>query len=558
MTSTECSSGFCPQTRSFYVALPCLASRPAMPALLDYKGSKVAVLFTHEAKNTLKAVYKAARAQFNCGTSGLRARMFASISDITGGRVFMCDDVLHGLPEDAAMDRPLYDTLAKLAAEACASPIAGATVVTDSMLFGFSQRPDETLPFHHYSLPICDATPLASHATKTLLEKAFHRYLPVLMPRLVSTLINGDGGIDGALASLTLMDACLKKSTYGDKALGTVSWLIRIVEDVRDTGNPFASWTDTERWAACAQYLCWVGLHPDAHEAVVCPAYHQANTNVLDMLASANSEAAMVAMLSDRFDPTKYRRPDTTVPVSASAVAAAITKLGDFVNTVMTHADLEAMEHCVTLRAKPVEEAAAASASPDGSLAAFGRMFTNAAGGKKSAANTFATRCAATVPALTTMTELITYLREHPHSTVTMKSAAGHACYAVKTTLDPAVLKVPHMWAFTQTLIACAGTKVTHILPMFQYISGYSNALFVLEGERPTLRGNCCFPEFLSYEHERELRRPFEMLNTTTNVHMPPGPMAYGVGVSATNRDGKLFAPIALCIDGTSVTIDRI
>lgn len=43
---------------------------------------------------------------------------------------------------------------------------------------------------------------------------------------------------------------------------------------------------------------------------------------------------------------------------------------------------------------------------------------------------------------------------------------------------------------------------MSHILPMYEYIHGFHNVLFVVDAPAPASVANCCFPQFLSYEYE--------------------------------------------------------
>ena len=99
---------------------------------------------------------------------------------------------------------------------------------------------------------------------------------------------------------------------------------------------------------------------------------------------------------------------------------------------------------------------------------------------------------------------------------------------------------------------------MTHVLPMYEYIHGFSNALFVLAGPPPATVPNCCFPQFLSYEAERVCRRHFEGMNGKQALVIPAAGGAYGVGTSATDRDGTLCAPLRVSVDGVELTITHL
>lgn len=554
-----------PRVAAYYAAvLPAILATPVSPVQLTFRGRPVSILFSHECTNSRRVASELALSQFHCRTCARRAAALTSLSDGSGVPVFLPPSVLAALPPDLP-DRDLYARMAAVSAEAATSPITGVEVLTSRAVLNLPARPDRTVPYQHFAVESCDKVALATNADARALTLGCHRYLPDLLPRLVTSLTAA--GTDGALASLRLMDSCLRRSTYGDKALPCVNWLTRVVEDVKAQGVPFPALPEHRRWAACANYLCWAGLARDAGDTVVCGLYHQANTNVLDLLATATSEAAMVAMLTDRFNPTTYRRPTSLAAMSETAVRAAMTVLGDFTNTVMTRSEVAALKQCVTVGGTPPPPSpTGVVAAVSSSMGALADMLANVRGGKKAGAGAFAARCGGAPAELVGMTSvkgLVAYLRAHPAASLTVTvSAACVAMYVAKTTLADGVVRVPHLWAFLQRrpegVAVDATVRVTHVLPMYEYITEYQSVLFVADVPRPATLSNCCFPEFLSSEHSRVLRRPFEAMNTAVPVALPPGPLAYGVGFSATNRDGTLHTPVTMCVDGHTVHLTTL
>jgi hypothetical protein len=89
-------------------------------------------------------------------------------------------------------------------------------------------------------------------------------------------------------------------------------------------------------------------------------------------------------------------------------------------------------------------------------------------------------------------------------------------------------------------------------LPMYEYIVGYKNCLFVIDGIKPCSRlGNCCFPEFLTPEYERVCGPVFAKFNQKVPITIPSQtPLACGIGFSSPNEGDELNKPVKFLING--------
>ena len=339
--------------------------------------------------------------------------------------------------------------------------------------------------------------------------------------------------------------------------------MVRYVGEVVPTLPPQ---TAEDVWAMYTQFLLWAGISADAHDGAVVPAFHQASSNLMNLMTSATSEADMVTKLSQRFRPDKYLRPDVTgkKTLNPKVVSNAIDDLGDFTNTIMTVEELEALPACVK-----VGDDRLGVHGTTTSIGAFSAMLTDGPprAGKQSttpSAGAFAARCGKTaVSQLTTVQDLVEWVRAHPGADVRISTEGLGECYIAKTTLRAEARKVPHFWAFRtgglKSTKRCT-VQVTHVLPMWKYIPGCPNALFVCDvaDRRTSLNWNCCFPAFLSAAYARRYAEVFERLNKAMQIGVPDGALAAGFGTSASNHTGLLLKPVLCTLNGVDAVLTRL
>jgi hypothetical protein len=334
---------------------------------------------------------------------------------------------------------------------------------------------------------------------------------------------------------------------------------------------------------ACARFLLWTGLAPDGPANAVSCLVQQATGQVIPLLAEARDESALKAILSERLSPLNYQRRSTTNELSEGAVRIAMDTLGAFANRVMTLEEASALPTTVTVQRRPLAPPppppptvtdskcedkvvpAAAGAGAHDTLAAFGSMLPISAV-KKRAPFTFASRCDAEDGAITSVEDLLARIASGAVHKLEVKPVGLSITYAASTTLEPDKLSVPHLWAFYtgRSPAECGMTaefvEVAAVMPLHRYVREYKNVLFLVEGARPPPNpGNCCFPAFLSVQHRRTCGKAFERINTALPIVIPEGPVACGVGTSASGEDGKLVYPVHIRVNGkTSVVIERL
>jgi hypothetical protein len=363
-----------------------------------------------------------------------------------------------------------------------------------------------------------------------------------------------ESGIDEVIQSLDLMSRCMTKSPYGDTLLGSVKWLKRILEDIKSLDRPFSTLSDVDKWNLYIKFLLWTTIKKDfLPGSSVSTLYQQAKENVVDLLKNATSEEAMISMLTTRFDPSKYLRPDSTKTLSDKQLQAAIRELGEFTNRVFTARELDEHPECITLTK---------SLPSNSSLSGFAKMAQES---KSKSQLGFASRCGITyqnaqVQKIKTLDQLVTWLKQNPASVVEVRGSYPRT-YLANTTLRQECRTQPHFWAVYKEdyLSFNDWTRVTHIQPMYRYIHGFRICFFRTSKRiEKSVHGNCCFPQLLSPAYQRVCGLAFEKLNTTTSVITPSGDIAHGFSVNTVNADGKLTSTLNLRVNSVEIKISEL
>jgi hypothetical protein len=384
--------------------------------------------------------------------------------------------------------------------------------------------------------------------------------------------LSQEGGIDGAIASLSLMDACCKKASYGDTILGTVHWLLEFLNVLKTSfgGRSLDQISPIEKFTLLGQLLFKGRLTLDLN-GTTCTSFHQANNNVVDLMKTAKSEEAMIKLLTERFAPTNYLRRDETKVLSDKQIDQAMKTLGAFGHGMMTYKKLADLPRVVVLNEKKATS----------SLSAFEKMKLEksaSGGGGGGGGGGFAARCGksnltTTITKIKTVEELCDFLRVHPDTELEIQVESGYPVKLVDSTLigktdDKGVplLKVPFVWGFSSNSILqvykLAGyQKVSHVLPMWDISSEYKkyqNVYFGIKVSYVDFPGVCTFPEFLSDKYLRDLGPAFEKLHNTMEMILPEGPLAYGIGNTASDRDHTLMKPLNLKVDGVPLKLTKL
>lgn len=546
---------------TYHEALHKIADKSKHPLLqlTTLQGKKVTVALRHG--GSPKPLCQAVRDQHGCNACVSRAKQFGRLSLINkkGGAMplFMISPTLL---DDS------YTPIATANGNLCMTPIVGLSVLQGEYVGGFAETEgacEETgEPFHHYHIRIPeDKRTEVDAAEAKLLERAFQRYCPSLLPTILNTLLpkEGPGTREDKIArikkALQIAESALLDVVYGDRVAPGVRWLLRVVEYFEREGRLPHERTPAQRWMLCAEMLLWTQIHPDGMEgkSAVSPVIQQAHGNVIPLLDKATSRSAMISMLSARVDPRSYQRP--TAAPTLGQVQNAISALGDFSTRILTHDEAATLPRAIRL----------GPSTGKSSMGAFQDMLTAAATAtsKKNPAG-FAGRCSDAI--INTVTDLLQALRADLTQRLEVRVTGMPDVYVASTTLDAAKLCVPHLWAYTgshggSTYFPDEWSEVAVVNPLCEYVATYKSVLFFPKNVRPprTL-GNCCFPEFLEPGIRRPCRSAFEDMNRRVplSIDVAQKTVALGVGVCATNERGELRTPLRVRLEGREYTLSRL
>jgi len=528
----------------YHAKLRIMADKTAHPPpiLQTVDGKKVVLALQHKNSDTplLKKAVKLARSIDNCKTCQERVRKFFSLSipDKDGRPIPL-------FLRNAETTPAPYDQLARMNQTFCGEmEITGIRILVGDLLFGYQEeegedpRQERTL-YHHFHVRLPDKTDW--DVDNLLLDKAFRRYCPELLPNMLRTLMPST--TYKIRASLECIRDAIPEITYGDKIAPSVTWLLRVVDRFESLGKTPVQLTPAQRWLLCAEILLWTPISPDGLDesnAVSC-IIQQAHNNVLPVMSSANNRPALINILNHRLSPENYQR--RTAAPTEGQVQNAMVGLGDFTNTIMTLSE-----------AAKIPGAVVVGSGSKSSMSAFQSMI------KEAAPVTLADKCG---PAIHGLRDLVRYAREHPNADIHLDASALSSVYVARTTLCPERLAVPYMWSFQQDTsyttkvfpFSGTWTRITVILPQYETMQ-YKNILFLLRGcdRIPAEVKNCCFPEFLSVSVRRVCGSAFEMLNNKIRLPVPTMEPAIGRGTSVSAAD-KLISPLRVLVEGREFTL---
>jgi len=525
----------------YHAKLRIMADKTAHPPpiLHTVDGKKVVIALEHKNSETrlLKKALKLARSIDHCNTCQERVHKFfpLSIPDKDGRPMPLFLSNPETTPEP-------YDELARMNQTfCCETEITGIRILTGDLLLGCQEEEgddprEEGRLYHHFHVRLPDKTDW--DVNNLLLDKAFRRYCPELLPNMLRMLIPST--THQIKASLECIRDCIPEITYGEKIAPSVAWLLRVVD--RFDSLP-AQLTPAQKWLFCAEILLWTPISPDGLDessAVSC-IIQQAHNNVLPVMSSANNRPALIKILNHRLSPVHYQR--RTAAPTEGQVNNAIAGLGDFTNTIMTLSEAAKIPGAVVM-----------GSGGKSSMSAFQSMI------KEAVPVTLADKCG---PAIHGICDLVRYARDHPDSKIHLDGSALSSVYVASTTLSPERLAVPYMWSFQQdtsytTKVFPFGgkwTEIAVILPQYETMQ-YKNTLFLLRGchHLPVEVKNCCFPEFLSVAVRRVCGAAFEMLNNKIRLPVPTVEPAIGRGTSVSGTD-KLISPVRVLVEGREFTL---
>jgi len=547
-TSTSPSPAIAADDYTGHVA-QVLASLHVKPiTVFDINGSSLNFLFQHQVPDGGRdRAYRLMKELDNCHTCADRFGQLHALSDADSS-VWSCFTEI----DPVYVHRAEYQEMAAFAVSATKTPITGLVLLHQDTLCGHSMTIGG---WNHIVRPVRAEHQSAKPTERTkLILDAIPRYVTSgLFDRFLTRLI--PQGKD----SLALMKTCLDKAAYGLKFIPAVDWCITVLDDLASRPKQWQYFTPKEKVIFALHHIIRAGLSKDLH-GTVAMLFQTASNNIVGLLEDAKSEAAMTAMCEERLNPLNYLRPKAAA--SAGQIEEAIKYLGDFTNTVLTGSRAKELIPEIVCHGQSMTQP-----DPASSMSGFSAQLAKAQAAKAVGTPSFASRCGKTssdvdIKTINSVGKFVEFARGHPESVVEISLDSGDVAYAAETTLSLDILAHRHLWAFLQgwdkSKFGLTGpyARVAMTIPMYEYIVGYKNCLFVIEGIKPTCRlGNCCFPELLSSQYQRVCRTAFEGLNRTTQIVVPDGQLMMGIGSSVSDAYGKLQRPVKLRIDGIPVTL---
>ena len=513
-------------------------------------------LFEHEAThgNRHKA-YQMMKASGNCHICSERFRTMSHISDMNG---YICRPFMNISSE--YIHQSEFHKMSRFAFDTCEYPISNLILVRDSSVLGYVEK----VGGWSHILRTIDPSHLTTCTDEeriTLVKNCISRYVTSgLFQRFMSRLVAQDKD------SLGLMKTCLDKAAYGDKFIPAVDWCGSVLDDIATHSKSWIHFSPKEKIGFAIKHIIRAGLSKDISGSVAM-LFQTANNNIIGLLEDAKSENAMTKLCEDRLNPSNYQR--RTADATEGQIENAIKYLGNFKNIILNKE--RAMEmipemvcHGCIENASPDSVSTDTSSSMSGFAAQLSKVRVST-----HASSSFATRCGKSsidveIKGINTVKKFVDFTRLNPGLKVEISLDSAQIAYVAETTLGKDKIDHRHIWAFIGSSKAAYGlnsswAEVTNTIPMYEYIVGYKNVLFVVSGIDSTADfRNCCFPEFITSEYRRVCGTAFEGLNRTTKITVPSGQLMVGIGTSAKDAYGTLYQPVYLRINGISVVLGTL
>lgn len=424
---------------------------------------------------------------------------------------------------------------------------------------------DDGTPYPHYAYTPSHEFKLPAKRFK-LLNGAFQRYT-----ELFYKLFEKVGVDDDIIHSLKTLYSCLDEATYGKQQKPAILWLYEILKHINSNyGETWKSISPVDKFKCVVDAICASPIGEAEGNQSFIGFYHTINNFILDLLEKGNSIKAVIKMITNRNDPTKYRQK-TSAPKEAH-IAAAEKLCAGLVNTIHTTRELEELGAIRCEKREEDEEKSAASSLSS----AFSSMRSSAK--SKNKYSGFGKRCMASETKKTirptSLKELFELVESKDIYDLKICKNCCNNAYTAKTTLSPDDLstEVGHLWLY---LLGEDGGKrwtwtskwldITHL---YNVKSGVRNNFhFIVKDARDSLtrypiKGNCTLPEFLAPKH-RNSEKAFQKLTKLTDVSIPKygvwgNDIAFGKACSMTKDNGELSSnPEFIINNKTVVTIRR-
>ncbi len=304
-----------------------------------------------------------------------------------------------------------------------------------------SGRDGDGTPFQHYAYKPSHEFRLPSKRFK-LLNGAFQRYT-----QLFYKLFEKVGVDDDIIHSLKTLHSCLDEATYGKQQKPAILWLYEILDHVNSNyGGNWKSISPKDKFKCVVNAICASPIGEAEGDQSFIGFYHTINNFILDLLEKGKSIQAVIKMISNRNDPTKYRQK-TSAPKEAH-IAAAEKLCAGLVNTIHTTRELEDLGAIRCEKREEDEEKSAASSLSS----AFSSMRSSAKSQNKYSG--FGKRCMASEAKRTirptSLKELFELVESGDIYDLKISKNGCNNAYTAKTTLSPDDLStdVGHLWLY--------------------------------------------------------------------------------------------------------------
>jgi len=479
----------------------------------------------------------------SCGVCDRRICHIGGIVDTRGGWLYASDE---GIDAEHTLKRDLIRSAMKIK-ELDATKIQ---VVDKKIPYPkFEGHQEDGTPWVHTYISYDDVTD--NSIDTALLQKTTNDYSSKIQSFLIKIW-----GQEGLRDSIEIFIRIAKMSTYGEKIVPGAEWLRMVLDKI----DLYANGKKSFDHLVAIERISLIGdiIFSSRTDSGVITDYHQANGgNVLGLLQTAQSEAAMKKIIEQRMCPTSYQR--RVAPPKMGNIEEAEKTLGEFTNTIHTLEELRELPNTVTVCDIDGGEAAKEGVTSD----VYASLMTSAQ--KKDPQKgkfNFAARSKSSVLSPTTLTELMAMIKDGRITKLQLDVSSHSLTYTAKTTLDRDKIIHPYLWWYkrdTQTKVRGKHvvTDITHTKTSSRSHDNYTFRIDGLAMKDMDATSNCCFSEFLDTRVRRTCGPVFEAFNKLVPISVPSGPISLGFGTCVKNSARELIRVITVYVNDcpTAVTI---
>ncbi len=534
------------------IATP-LAKRAVNPLIVsDIDGKQLSFLFQHlvgfEGKPT---AYGLMKKQDNCHVCADRFAQLYAVSDLDGSIWSEWLTNIYRTIESTYY----YEHASLFSAQAvCTSPITKLILLKDPTVMNHCE---EVGGFHHMvrrvnqsNITTCDDSVRIS-----LIEKSISQYvISGLFEQFVFRLILHSKD------SLDLVQTNLNEHSYNHKYIPVISWCKAILDDLESRLKKWDQFTLKEKIGFAIHHIIRAGLTKDSIEptGIVATLFKIANSYLILLLEDAKAKDAKAKDAKAKDAQTLVHNQYMSKVVcqmlnvkwysyvNPEQIAYGIKQLGDFTNSILDETQAKELIPEMVFHSRTLTT----GTGPDST------SFT--ARSKKLSLDT-------KIKNIKTFGDFIKLTRKYPELTVEISASLDVSiAYVASTTLGKDIVSHRHLWNYWNLdtsiqkhgLYTSCWTAVSHTIPMYEYILGYKNVIFVCpkfktqEGIR-----NCCLPAVLTPQYKHVYGPAFSALNQITQIASPSGQLMAGFGVSVHNNTNKFSYPVELRVNGIRITL---